>query len=327
MAKTPVTQWSKDDRNNVLHVTTTTGQLKLEVINERVIRVVYTQRDKFSDRASLMMLPREPGDVAWSVAEDEEALTLATSQIRLVIQKATGAFTWLDHTGAVLLREPAGGGKTLEEVPVEVTVFAADAEAKTVASVDGGRTTTEASHKVVDRTAYTSKLELEFSPGEALYGLGQHEEGILNYRGHSQTLYQHNMKLAVPMLVSTQGYALLWDTYSLSVFHDDEHGSYFWSDIDAEMDFYFIYGPEFDQIVAEYRALTGQAPMLPKWAFGYVQSKERYVDQAELVAVVREYRERGIPLDCIVQDWQTWPAGLWGQKSFDPGRAFPIPCN
>ncbi len=326
MGKTPVMQWQIDKRNNLLYVATTKGQLKLEVINARVIRVVYTQREKFSDRLSLMILPREPGDVAWSVAEDEEALTLATSQLRLVIQKATGAFTWLDHTGAVLLREPAGGGKTLEEVPVEITIFDADSETKTEESADGGRTVVAGSHKVVDRTAYTSRLDLEFSPGEALYGLGQHEEGILNYRGHSQTLYQHNMKLAVPMLVSTQGYALLWDTYSLSVFHDDEFGSYFWSDLDAEMDFYFIYGPEFDQIIAAYRALTGQAPLLPKWAYGYVQSKERYVDQAELVAVVREYRQRGIPLDCIVQDWQTWPPGLWGQKSFDPTR-YPDPAQ
>lgn len=130
MGKTPVMQWQLDKRNNVLYVTTTKGRIKLEVVNARVIRVVYTQREKFSDRLSLMMLPREPGGVAWSVAEDEEALTLATSQLRLVIQKATGAFTWLDHRGAVLLREPAGGSKMLEEVPVEVTIFDADTETK-----------------------------------------------------------------------------------------------------------------------------------------------------------------------------------------------------
>ena len=65
--------------------------------------------------------------------------------------------------------------------------------------------------------------------------------------------------------------------------------------------------------------LTGQATMLPKWAFGYVQSKERYATQAELLEVVREYRARGLPLDCIVQDWKHWTGNLWGQKSFDPG--------
>ena len=64
--------------------------------------------------------------------------------------------------------------------------------------------------------------------------------------------------------------------------------------------------------------------MLPKWAFGYLQSKERYKTQAELIEVVRQYRERGLPLDCIVLDWQSWIGELWGQKSLDPER-FPDP--
>jgi alpha-D-xyloside xylohydrolase len=107
-------------------------------------------------------------------------------------------------------------------------------------------------------------------------------------------------------------------------FHDDESGSYLWTDVDDELDYYFIYGPEFDQIVQQLRRLTGSVPMLPKWAFGYVQSKERYVSQADLIETVREYRARGLPLDCIVQDWKSWPGDLWGQKSLDPER-YPDP--
>ena len=64
--------------------------------------------------------------------------------------------------------------------------------------------------------------------------------------------------------------------------------------------------------------------MLPRWAFGYFQSKERYATQAELLDVAREYRARGLPLDCIVLDWKSWAGELWGQKSLDPGR-FPDP--
>jgi alpha-D-xyloside xylohydrolase len=64
--------------------------------------------------------------------------------------------------------------------------------------------------------------------------------------------------------------------------------------------------------------------MLPRWAFGYLQSKERYASQAELIEIVGEYRKRGIPLDCIVQDWKSWPNELWGQKTLDPAR-FPDP--
>src|SRR5262249_29486952 len=173
---------------------------------------------------------------------------------------------------------------------------------------------------VVDRTAWSTKLELVFSPDEAIYGLGQHEEGILNYRGHCQYLYQQNMEKAMPVLVSTRGYGILWDTTSLAVFHDDAYGSYFWTDVDDEMDFYFVAGPEFDQIVSSLRKLTGKATMFPRWAYGYIQSKERYRTQDELLEVVREYRRREVPLDCRVQDWGTWTGKFWGDKNRDPQR-------
>ncbi|MFB5662668.1 TIM-barrel domain-containing protein [Alteribacillus sp. HJP-4] len=64
--------------------------------------------------------------------------------------------------------------------------------------------------------------------------------------------------------------------------------------------------------------------MLPKWAYGYVQSKERYLSQKDLIDTVQEYRDRSLPLDCIVLDWRSWVDGLWGQKTLDPER-FPEP--
>src|SRR5690606_22157636 len=126
------------------------------------------------------------------------------------------------------------------------------------------------------------------------------------------------------VLVSSRGYGLLRDSYSAMSFHDDAFGSYLWTDVDDDLEFYFIYGPEFDQIVHGVRQLTGKAPMLPRWAFGYIQSKECYTSQTELLSVAREYRERGLPLDCIVQDWKSWTGDLWGQKTFDPAR-YPDP--
>jgi alpha-D-xyloside xylohydrolase len=178
--------------------------------------------------------------------------------------------------------------------------------------------------QVIDRQAYHTKLEFEWAADEALYGLGSHEEGMFNLRGQHQYLYQQNMKTVVPVLVSTRGYGIFVDSCSLLTFHDDAFGSYLWSDVDDELDYYFVYGPEFDQIIHELRALTGQAPLLPKWAYGYLQSKERYTSQAELLEIVREYRARQLPLDGIVLDWKSWTGDLWGQKSLDPDR-FPNP--
>jgi alpha-D-xyloside xylohydrolase len=203
-------------------------------------------------------------------------------------------------------------------------VFNETVEAQVRKDTDGVRAFTPSVREVVDRQAFHTKLEFEWLPGEALYGLGSHEEGMMNLRGQHQYLYQQNMKVVIPVLLSTRGYGILLDSYSLMAFHDDAFGSYLWTDVDDELDYYFIYGPEFDQIVQGIRQLTGKVPMLPRWAFGYIQSKERYISQTELIDVVKEFRQRGLPLDCIVQDWKSWPSDLWGQKTLDPER-FPDP--
>jgi alpha-D-xyloside xylohydrolase len=276
----------------ILLLLTDAGQLKIEPISPHIVRVIYTRRETFRTTPSLMMLPRSSDSFTeWTVEEDDRTLRLVTSQLQVMIQKATCAMNWLDAAGNLLVREPEKGGKTID--------------------LEGEQ---------------AARLNLAFAPGEAIYGLGQHEEGILNYRGHCQYLYQHNLKVAIPQIVSTRGYAILWDTGAFSTFHDDVYGSCFWSEPCEELDFYFIYGPEFDQLVAGFRALTGQVPLLPRWAYGYIQSKERYVDQEELIAVVREYRARALPLDAIVQDWQSWPGDWWGQKTLDPDR-FPDPAG
>lgn len=307
-----------------LLLTTTTGRIKLFPRRSNIIQVRYTLDPEFSQQASLMIVPEANQTVEFRVSEDENSLFFATGDLTVQINKQTCAFTYLDKAGEILTKEPARGGKTLMPVQVVKSVFDEDVEIKMGQSVDGARSRAANVRKVVGRSAYQTKLEFEWTEDEALYGLGQHEEGVMNLRGSHQFLYQSNMKAVVPVLVSTRGYGILWDNYSLMTFHDDAFGSYIWTDVAADLNFYFIYGPELDGVVAGVRHLTGQAPMLPRWAFGYIQSKERYVDQAELIEVVKEYRERELPLDCIVLDWKSWPEGLWGQKSFDPER-FPDP--
>lgn len=103
-----------------------------------------------------------------------------------------------------------------------------------------------------------------------------------------------------------------------------EDGATLWSQVGDGVDYYFIYGPSADKIIAGMRQLTGQASMMPKWAFGLWQSRQRYETAAQLLDVVKEYRRRGIPFDNIVQDWQYWPRNAWGSHQFDPSR-FPDP--
>ena len=90
------------------------------------------------------------------------------------------------------------------------------------------------------------------------------------------------------------------------------------------VDYYFIYGPDFDHIIASYRDATGPAPMFPKWSFGLFQSQDRYKSQAEMLSVKDKYRNGKIPLDCIVQDWFYWEPNVIGSHVMWPER-YPNP--
>lgn len=321
-----LTQFQTESNGITLH--TSNGLMHIEFCTPGIARIRYTLESQFSDKPSLMIVNRpERGDIQWTMADHPVYLELSTDLLSIRVDKSTCTFSYWDANGKLLAKEPPRGGKTLERIDVYRTTFDASAsKVETDRGADGLRARAVGEDCVLDRQACHTKLEFEWQPDEALYGLGSHEEGMMNLRGKHQYLYQQNMKAVVPALLSTRGYGILVDSYSYMSFHDDSFGSYIWTDVDDEMEYYFIYGPEFDQIIAGIRYLTGEAPMLPKWAYGYVQSKERYVSQEELIATVEEYRNRALPLDGIVLDWQSWTGELWGQKTLDPQR-FPDPSG
>jgi alpha-D-xyloside xylohydrolase len=96
------------------------------------------------------------------------------------------------------------------------------------------------------------------------------------------------------------------------------------SEIAEAVNYYVIKADDMDKVIGGYRLLTGQQPMMPKWAYGFWQSRQRYETQAQLLDTVAEYRKRGWPLDNIVQDWFYWPEDGWGSHDFDKVR-FPDP--
>jgi alpha-D-xyloside xylohydrolase len=354
--------------------------------------------------ASLVTAPRRCEPVSVDGRYDAGAVTLATSALRLTIDPASGAVTFADASGHVLLAEK------------QRSVVAA--------TVEG-----EATHHV--------RQEWLPAPDESLYGLGQHQQGILDIKGVDIDLRQYNTEVAIPFFVSSRGYGVLWDNpsytrwgdlseatplpgtsglyasvgapgdlatasgsidwsgtvtapvagdYTLRTYftgsmrleidgrtvidhwrqewlpNDDvarvrltagqsvklhlvwtragksnvarllwkaappDASTSLWSEVGDGVDYWFIHGPEIDDVIAGYRRLTGTAAMLPRWAFGLWQSKERYKTAEEALEVVRQYRKRGIPLDNVVQDWQYWPEGQWGSHEFDPAR-FPDPAG
>ncbi|HET7626580.1 MAG TPA: glycoside hydrolase family 31 protein [Verrucomicrobiae bacterium] len=299
-------------------------RLRVRFPTEAIVRITLTEEKESSTKPSLIVTATSKF-TEFKIQETGNVFEISTPALKLVISKTTGAISYFDSAGKLLLREPERGGKSLKTKKIFRNVFKSGAQIAAGQSIDGARVAATEFETVFDRDAFEANLEFQFAADEAIFGLGSHEEGYGNLRGKSRELYQQNMKIVVPYFVSTRGYGVLLDCGSLMTFRDDAGGACWWADVVDELDFYFIVGGSFDSVTKNLHALTGQTPMLPKWAFGYVQSKERYVNARELVEVVREYRRRKIPLDCIVLDWKSWPNGAgWGQKNFDPAR-FPNP--
>lgn len=164
--------------------------------------------------------------------------------------------------------------------------------------------------------------------GEAIYGLGQHQQGGLNMRGREITLQNVNTEIAIPLVHSNKGYALFWDNTSTSHFMDNADGMTLSSDVGNAADYYIIRGSDADGVIAGIRRLTGNSPMFPLWSYGFHQSRERYMSQQELVSVVDRYRELKVPLDGIIQDWQYWGADnhYWNAVEF-LSPSFPDPAG
>jgi alpha-D-xyloside xylohydrolase len=299
-------------------------RLRIGFVTESIARVTYTEGPSFRDLPSRIVTSQERY-TAYTLSEDGCAFTLATPVLTVIVNKRYGSIRYQDASGKLLVSEPDRGGKWLTGKKIDRDLFSNDIAVAFAQTIDGARASATADETVFDREAFEAKLEFVFAEGEALFGLGSHEEGYGNLRGKKRELYQQNMKAVVPYFVSTRGYGVLLDCCSLMTFHDDAHGSYWWADVVDELSFYILQGQSFDDLTRNYHRLTGNAPMLPRWALGYIQSKERYVNAREIVEIVREYRRRRIPLDVVVLDWKSWPNGSeWGQKSFDPIR-FPDP--
>ena len=283
------------------------ANLRVLVYSRNCIRLTRTGRDYFRDR-DYNIVTAVPEGVDFSVGERAKCTVLETAELRLSISEPWLSIKLEDGKGRVMYSDRPGYPVMLDETDVF----------RFQSGEDGTPS------YVFDRKAYSVTLPLCFADDEAVYGFGSHEEGVGNLRGARRHLYQQNLKAFIPAFVSTKGYGMLFNAGCAMIFDDTgEVGSLYLDCVD-ELDYFIIAGGDCDRVHEGFRFLTGPAPMLPKYAFGYIQSKERYVNAEELVATAAEYRSRGIPLDIIVQDWHSWPEGQWGEKNFDRSR-YPDP--
>ena len=158
------------------------------------------------------------------------------------------------------------------------------------------------------KTEYVGAMQsFSVREGEGLFGLGDLENGRLRANGVDERLVPANVGDGIPYVMGEGGWALYWDNSSPTRFTDVPGDSMTFASEAAEtVDYWFFYGGSADGCVAEMRALTGDVPMLPLWAYGFWQSRERYVSQEQIVGALQRYRDARIPLDGIIQDWRYW---------------------
>ncbi len=426
--------------------TGTSHAVKLEVVADHIIRVTVAPGKEITPTSSLITIyTRQPGQV-WDLVPSEDVVELKTKRLTAKVDAKSGAVSFYDNAGNKIVAEKAVGGRSFQPA-----VF------------DGKR-------------YYGLTQTFQTTEDDAYYGLGQHQDGIMNYKGHQVNFFQNNTEVAVPFLLSSKNYGILWDNYSLTQAGDvrpahalsalqlysasnepgwltaayannktkpeeivveraetaiemaflgesklklpkefdpakgvvtwkgslsstlsglhqfrftfggtlkvwlnnklvlshwrkawnpatvllpvtlgagdktpiriewvpegsesylsaqwheplsrEEKNSFsFSSEAGHLIDYYFIHGNNMDEVIAGYRTLTGKAPIVPKWALGFWQSRERYKTQQELLDAVAEFRKRKIPLDNIVLDWSYWKEAEWGSQEFDETR-FPSP--
>ena len=281
-------------RGQAVVVKTKTLNLEMQVFTSATVRILRFRAGATAAKTSLSVTAK-PAAAPFAVTQSGDVLTVKTAQLNVQLNLKSGLVRF-----ATL-----GGAPLLHEVPTD-SLFTPTSD--------------------VGKPAYIVQQRFGLSTAEALYGLGQFQDGVMNWRNHRVKLRQVNQFIANPFLVSTAGYGILWDNYSATTFRDNARGASFSSEIGDCIDYYFVYGHDADGVVAGYRALTGKAPMFGKWVFGFWQCRERYKSQDELLGVVEKYRALRVPLDNIVQDWQYWGTdnNYWNSTEFG-NPAFPQP--
>ncbi len=171
---------------------------------------------------------------------------------------------------------------------------------------------------------YRLKVRFDSDPDEKLYGMGQYQQERMNLKGCNLELAHRNSQVSVPFLLSDKGYGFLWNNAAIGEVHFGLDETEWVSEETDQLDYWITAGDAPSDIIYNYTAVTGRAPMMPEYGLGYWQCKLRYYNQEQVLDVAREYHKRNIPLDVLVIDYYHWPrCGDW---RFDP-EYFPNPAE
>jgi len=274
-------------KKNASGIEATVNKTTIEVsfFSPSIVRVVKLPEGKSFKKESLSVV-KTPQKTAFTVNQQGDNLSLKSEKMVAVLNLKSGKMFFSTLKGEPLLTEKESGSSFVDFNDAGVKTFSVSQS------------------YVLDKD-------------ETIYGLGILQNGKMSQRNQKIEMVQNNTWDFVTFFQSVKGYGLFWDNYSPTTFIDTLNVTSFSSEVGDCIDYYFMYGGNADGVVAQMRDLTGQAPMFPLWTYGYWQSKERYKSQNELVGVVKKYRELGVPLDGIIQDWQYWGNNyLWNAMEF-----------
>ena len=173
------------------------SQIRLQVVNDRIIRVQATAEQSFRNKQSLIIVPQN-SKAQYKVEEQGDDLIITTAAMRAVLNEATGQITFYDLKNQVLLKEVAQGGKTFKPFTVPDREIGVD-----IAKVPEAQ-----------KHGWSWRALFDSPDNEAFYGLGQHQSEELNMKGKNEDLFQYNTKVSVPFVISNKNYGILWDSYS-----------------------------------------------------------------------------------------------------------------
>lgn len=273
------------------------GTLHVQICTESMVHLVF-EAGTHPSRPQPWIVQTEWPPVAFTVTEDVNKNTvITTKRLRVIVERDSASLVYEDASGQVLVRESASPR------PRELTPIEADGE-----------------------KTFRSDAYFDLTQDEAIYGLGQHQSGLLNQRGTDLLLMQDNTNITIPFLLSSRGYGLLWNSASLGRYENHFQPKLaLRAEVADAVDYYFMYGPGLDRIIAAYRGLTGPPPMLPLWAYGFWQSRLQYETQQEMLDVAAKYRDLKIPLDNLVLDFywmQRMGSHQFTSKFPDPAAMF-----
>src|SRR5208283_5330955 len=199
------------------------GYLRFQVCTESVVHVVYSLERTVPERPDFLVIKKSWPKAEFSANSDDTKLVmLKTAKLRVEVTRADSSIVFFDAEGKRLAAETS---HTL--TPVEVNG---------------------------EKTLHSERFVNLWDTTEAFYGLGQHQGGVWNYRGEAVDLSQDNTNISIPMLLSSRGYGIFWNNGSRSRFNNRfVHAFYLSSEVSNSIDYYFMYGPAFDTIIADYR--------------------------------------------------------------------------